>query len=259
MYSATIGTGTLSLGAAVAGHLTFAQAGITDGQTVSYAIIDGNNTEVGRGVYTSSGTTLSRSVLLSTNSNNAISLTGGAEVFITALAEDIPLALISEVVTSGSASSVAFSSIPQIYRDLELRVRGRGTQASATVKPRIRYNGDSGNNYNNQGFHSAGSGGTNAEQLGVSYNELGDIPAASGTSGYSGLCIADIIDYRGTTFNKPFSSRDGNSYTNTSGQTLAGIFGGCWRTVGTPITSISVFLSAGNFVDGSVVSLYGRR
>ena len=60
-----------------------------NGDTVTYAIIDGLNREVGRGVYTSSGTTLTRTVLESTNSNTAINLSGNAEVFITAAAEDI--------------------------------------------------------------------------------------------------------------------------------------------------------------------------
>jgi len=87
--TATTGTGTLTLGAAVSGFLTFAQAGVSDGDTVSYAIKDGSNSEIGRGVYTASGTTLTRSVLKSTNSNNAINLSGTAEVFITPSAADL--------------------------------------------------------------------------------------------------------------------------------------------------------------------------
>lgn len=87
MTTATAGTGTISLGAAVAGHLTFAQSGVSNGETVSYGIRDGSNSEVGTGVYTTAGLTLTRSVLKSTNGNALISLSGGAaEVFIDALA-----------------------------------------------------------------------------------------------------------------------------------------------------------------------------
>lgn len=88
MTTAATGTGTITLNGAVDGFLTFAEAGVSNGETVSYSIRDGSNTEIGRGVYTSSGTTLTRSVLKSTNANAAINLTGGAEVFISALAED---------------------------------------------------------------------------------------------------------------------------------------------------------------------------
>jgi hypothetical protein len=90
MTTATTGTGTITLGSAVPSYVTFAAAGAQNGETVTYAIADGNNREVGRGVYTSSGTTLTRATILeSTNSNLAINLSGNAEVFITAAAEDI--------------------------------------------------------------------------------------------------------------------------------------------------------------------------
>lgn len=89
MHTGTTGTGTVTLGAAVAGHITFANAGILNGDLVSYAIEDGTASEVGRGTYNSAGPTLTRAVLKSTNANALLSLSGAAEVFITALAEDI--------------------------------------------------------------------------------------------------------------------------------------------------------------------------
>lgn len=88
MSTGTTGTGTITLGSAVTGFLSFAAAGVGDGETVTYAIQDGSNSEIGRGVYTASGTTLTRSVLKSTNSGAALNLSGTAQVFITASAED---------------------------------------------------------------------------------------------------------------------------------------------------------------------------
>jgi hypothetical protein len=88
MTTATTGTGTITLGSAVSGFLTFATAGINDGDVVAYGIADGANSEVGTGTYTASGTTLTRTPTTSTNSNNAISLSGSAEVFVIARAQD---------------------------------------------------------------------------------------------------------------------------------------------------------------------------
>ena len=89
MSTSTTGTGTITLGSALSGYQTFAQAGITNGQTIRYAIEDGTAFEIGSGTYTSSGTTLTRSVTESSNSDNAITLSGNAEVFVTATVADL--------------------------------------------------------------------------------------------------------------------------------------------------------------------------
>ena len=89
MTTATTGTGTITLGSAISGYLTPALAGVADGDVVAYAINDGAGSEVGTGTYTASGTTLSRTVRKSTSSNTAISLSGGALVYITPSAEDL--------------------------------------------------------------------------------------------------------------------------------------------------------------------------
>ncbi len=86
-YTNTTGQDNLTLGAAVAGFLTFAQASVPNGGTVSYGIKDGNYSEVGRGVYNSG--TLTRNVLASNDGGDKLFLSGLAEVFITVLAEDI--------------------------------------------------------------------------------------------------------------------------------------------------------------------------
>lgn len=87
--TATTGTGTITLGAAVSGYLTFALARVGNGAVVSYGIKDGANSEIGVGTYTAAGTTLTRTVTNSTASDALISLSGTAEVFITARAEDL--------------------------------------------------------------------------------------------------------------------------------------------------------------------------
>lgn len=105
MTTATTGTGTITLGSAVSGFLTFDGSGVQNGETITYAIKDGVNSEIGRGVYTASGTTLTRSVLRSTNSDTPISLSGTAQVFITAAAEDFEPRINAQTGTSYTIAS----------------------------------------------------------------------------------------------------------------------------------------------------------
>ena len=82
----TTGTGTVTLAGAVTGFQDFSVIG--DGNTCYYAITSGNDWEVGLGTYTASGTTLSRDTILeSSNSGSAITLSGTSNVFVTYPAE----------------------------------------------------------------------------------------------------------------------------------------------------------------------------
>lgn len=122
MTTATTGTGTITLGSALDGFQTFTEAGVTNGQTVQYCIEDAANFEIGTGVFTASGTTLTRSVSESSNSDNAINLSGTAIVFITAVAAD----LTSNVsITGGNISGI-----------VDLAVSDGGTGASSASAAR---------------------------------------------------------------------------------------------------------------------------
>jgi hypothetical protein len=70
------------------------EAGAMDGRTYTYNIVDGNNWEIGRGVYTASGTTLARTTILAsrisgTLGTSRISLSGTAQVRFIESAEDM--------------------------------------------------------------------------------------------------------------------------------------------------------------------------
>src|SRR3954462_6910228 len=92
VYTATTGTGDLTLGAAVqdaalGDSFTFAEAGINDGDVVSYVLFEGHNVEEGTGTYSSTGPTLVRTTVVQSKiagvaGTSNINLTGSGQVFI---------------------------------------------------------------------------------------------------------------------------------------------------------------------------------
>ena len=90
----TAGTGTVTLAGAVTGYQSFSVIG--NGNTTYYTIAGQGTSEweVGIGTYTSSGTTLARTtVLSSSNSNNAVNFSSGTkDVFVTQPAEQTVVA-----------------------------------------------------------------------------------------------------------------------------------------------------------------------
>mgnify|MGYP005709529107 CR=1 FL=1 len=108
----TTGTGTITLAGAVTNFETFT-ANLSNSDTTYYAIVDNTNNdfEVGLGTFTSSGTTLARSVIASSNSNNLVDFGAGTkEVFITIPASKMVVEDGSNNVSiGGTVTATAFS------------------------------------------------------------------------------------------------------------------------------------------------------
>jgi hypothetical protein len=87
----TGGTGSFEVASAITGYMTPAQADAEDGATYGYRAESDDNSqwEIGEGVYTASGTVLSRSVLKSSNSNAAVNFSAAPRVMLTPLASDL--------------------------------------------------------------------------------------------------------------------------------------------------------------------------
>lgn len=88
MTTATAGTGTITLGSAVAPFITFAAAGVQNNDVVAYSIIDGANSEMGYGTYSAVGPTLTRN-LRKSSTGALLNLSGSAIVRLTPGKEDI--------------------------------------------------------------------------------------------------------------------------------------------------------------------------
>ena len=100
--SGTPGTGSITLLAATGNNrFTFAEAGVTNGQVVSYVVRDGTDIEFGIGTYTTSGTSLSRdtvraSKISGTAGTTKLTLTSAAVVYIDCAAKDLDVSDFTE-------------------------------------------------------------------------------------------------------------------------------------------------------------------
>ena len=105
----TTGTGTITLAGAVSGFQSFAVIG--NGNTTYYCITSGAAWEVGLGTYTSSGTTLARTLIYSNSLGTTapISLTGTSNVFVTLPAEQYPGTSYARTAFTATASQTTFT------------------------------------------------------------------------------------------------------------------------------------------------------
>lgn len=167
------------------------------------------------------------------------------------------LSLIATATGSGS-STITFDSIPGSFQHLLLLYSGRSSAgASVGVNARVRFNNDSGSNYDYvepQLQNGTYQNNTQAAQTSI----LGSIiPWSGAPAGNLGSMAFTLFNYIDTNLFKAFRF-DGASIGATSVGTtfLWRTAGGLWRST-SAVTRIDIILDAGNHDTGSFASLYG--
>ena len=145
MTTATVGTGTVVLGPPPAGYQSFADAGISDGTRVRYVIEDGYSWEIGSGIYSTAGPSLTRTPSESSSGGAAISLTGNSVVYVTPSAADLQDRGLVLLQKSSQSSTRLFiydfpSDMP--YRRFRFSVTQLGSSSVYPLYIVLRYNGD---------------------------------------------------------------------------------------------------------------------
>jgi hypothetical protein len=161
--------------------------------------------------------------------------------------------LIASEILGSSQASITFSNLgdySSTYKHLQIRAAHRSS-ANSQDAGYIRFNGDSGTNYNRHFLYGTGSSvfsdpSTNAAQM-ESFNP-GDATLASNIFGAS---VTDLLDVYSTTKNTTIKTLTGVNYR-------IGLQSGAWRNTAA-LTSITITLFNGNFIAGSRFSIYGIR
>ncbi len=160
------------------------------------------------------------------------------------------------VVGAGGAASIDFTSIPQIYRHLRLILAGRGTRAAASVTIKMRYNGDSGTNYDMQEIYAAASVVAATESIGASWIAMAGLAAASSPAGIADMAVVDVPNYKDTTFQKVCESKSTQKVGTASGNCYVQDYVGWWRNTAA-INQITLLPASDLFAEGTRATLYG--
>jgi hypothetical protein len=166
--------------------------------------------------------------------------------------------LIEESVLTGSVASIAFSSIPGIYRMLVMTLQVRTDRASSVDHARWRANADAGANYDV--IFSAG----------IANNTRSSGGAVAATSAYAGRSEGATSRASNFAISQTYwpgyalTDREKMSYTfgtNFANTVLAGMtvihFSSRWRNTAA-ITSLTLIPETGpNFISGCRFALYG--
>lgn len=119
---------------------------------------------------------------------------------------------IATVTADGSSQFIYFTSIPQTYKHLQIRGLAKNASGgSSDDNLYLRFNGDTGSNYNWHNFKGNGASAIAENVVNWSVSAPGKIPA---TSSYNvkqlGATIIDILDYSSTSKAKVWRSFNAN-------------------------------------------------
>lgn len=159
----------------------------------------------------------------------------------------------------GVSGIIEFTNIPQIYDDLQLRIVGRGDNASTSVAVRLTVEASpTSGAYNRQHVFIAGTTVTGAELIGVSdFVQVFSIPGASSPANCYGSITADILQYRNTNMFKNVLADAVSPTDIASGGLYIARIGGVIELTAA-IDRIRLTLAAGNWTTQSIVKLLGR-
>lgn len=161
-------------------------------------------------------------------------------------------------VNAGGLGQVSFSSIPQTYKHLEVRIVARGTEASSGLGARVNDISSAGSYgthllYGSQDGISMSWDNTSTTYFLASFVARSDEPA-----GLFGSVIMTIPDYTSSTKNKTIRSIAGKN----NGQFGDIVLRSHLVKATSPVTSLTFLkqsIGAGLFASGSRISLYGIK
>lgn len=173
---------------------------------------------------------------------------------------DLPtpaIALITDTTLGADTANFDFTSIPGTYKHLWLVGDLRSTEAAIQTLVGVRFNNDSGANYQSM-FHYAIASADGQDATGTTTGTKALVAYTSGanaSANHSGAFELLIPNYAGTTFHKAMRAQ--TAFTRDAGNDPAITDGsGIWMSA-SAVTRVTVFPNSGSWKAASRLSLYG--
>jgi len=154
-------------------------------------------------------------------------------------------------VGTGSSGTITFSSIPQTYTHLQLRISTVNSQYGT-----VSFNGDT----TSTNYRSHALVGTGLAASSVTYTNVIYMPWDSADSNNPYSEVIDILDYQNTSKNKTIrglSGQDGNA-SGTATNWRIQLSSGAWYN-SSAVTSITIFVPTWTLGQYSSFALYGIK
>jgi hypothetical protein len=168
-------------------------------------------------------------------------------------------AQIAQSTLTGSVASVTFSGIPSYFRTLKLVCQLRSDRTAENDAIGVRFNGDSGNNYDYIQMQARAAGMFVAISRATSSMRGGICEAANSRSNNFSPALFTIPAYSLTGREKWLCAFHSSAMGNVSADTDVFVehTSGRWRNTAS-ITSVTIFPLLGtNWVSGNIFQLYG--
>ena len=185
----------------------------------------------------------------------------------------VPVAVVNQTATGGGAltqildstlggsqasfdtNTILGGNISSSYTCLLGQVQGK-CDAGSVQQCRIRFNNDSGNNYDRQQVAGSSASASAEQATAQSSARLGTFPGTDGSAGSSGAIFFEVPNYNGTVFHKIALSKCMVLYTGTPTLEIE-VEGIRWAST-SAITRIQLLMGDGsNMIAGTRFTLWG--
>lgn len=166
---------------------------------------------------------------------------------------------IATTTLTGTTASYSFTSIPQTYTDLVLRIAPLATNNNGRAQI-MYFNDDGGANYTWLRLYGASNVSNTMFISSLTTSGAMSIGAAAGAGSSidSGNLIEwNILNYSNSTYNKNVLAKH-RFQEDADGAREIGRFAGVWKN-NNAITKITVAPGSGDYVSGTVITLFGIK